>query len=102
MANGSDGTDSLTGSGSIPGMPEQPDIASLINMDEISEQLARFIREIDVTVYWDVDGDADEVSMTTHVIKPTGPAFVSPDAEQPAGTTGTSSAGKSAFGGMTR
>ncbi len=63
----------------IPGMPDEEALASMINLDEISEQLARFIREITVVVYWDFDGDFDEVVLTTHVIKPTGPAFVSPE-----------------------
>ncbi len=73
----------------IPGMPDEETLASLINLDEMSEQLARFIREITVVVYWDFSGDFDEVVLTTHVIKPTGPAFVSPEDAVPVGVGGT-------------
>ena len=69
----------------VPGMPNEDTLASMINLDEMSEQLARFIREITVVVYWDFSGDFDEVILTTHVIKPTGPAFVPPEGD---GTNG--------------
>ncbi len=70
------------------GMPDQETLAGMINLDEMSEQLARFIREITVVVYWDFSGDFDEVVLTTHVIKPTGPAFVSPEDAAPQSSTG--------------
>jgi hypothetical protein len=41
----------------------------------MGETLARYIREVRVTVSWTVGEDSDDVSITTHVIKPQGPSF---------------------------
>jgi len=84
----------------VPGAPEQPDLADFVNMDEISEQLARFIREVRVTVTWGEVDDGDEVTLTLHVIKPSGPAF-SDNSSAPVDTGGDdagSGGGKSAGG----
>lgn len=90
-------TEESTTTDSAAGLPDEEDLANLINMDEISEQLARFIREITVVVYWDFGGDTDEVSITTHVVKPAGPAFMSEDetteTTETGGTTSTKGSG---------
>lgn len=84
-----------------PGQPEMPDIADMLPTDEMGETLARYIREVRVTVTWTMGDDSDEVTITTHVIKPQGPSFydASNSGDTTVSTGGPSAGGSSGSGG---
>jgi len=75
----------------IPGLPEPADLGAMLPMDQISEQLARFIREVRVTVYWGEGSGQDDVTLVSHVIKPSGPQFVDDTTEEEADSSTSSS-----------
>ena len=98
MMEGNEGEESA-----LPGLPNQETLANMVNLDEVSEQLARYIREVHVTVRWDDGNGGDSVTLTTHVIKPNGPQFFD-EGETPvpgaAGATGASPQGMGIRRGM--